>query len=300
MKTTIYWGRANSFLGGRLCEALDVSPGRFTLESFPDDEIRVEIKEEIQENDVYLLQPTHPPVAGHLLELLLLADAARRAGAARITGVIPYFGYARQDRRDRGGEPVGARLMADLLSTRLDRLITVDLHNPAIEGFFGLPVVRLSAVPLLAEALKPVEPEKMVLVAPDLGAVKLAQGYADILDLPVAYLHKVRESGRKVTVRRIIGSVEGKTPIIVDDMISTGGTIVKAAEALIREGAREEITVAATHGLLVGDCLERFSDLPIRRVLVTDSINQEGRGYDPLSVVGLARILAEAIRGLRG
>lgn len=299
MILTVFAGRGNYPLAQAVAARLGITPGRCLLEDFPDGEIQVEIEQDILGHDVYLIQPTSPPVADHLLELLLLADACRRAGAGRLTGVVPYFGYARQDRRAHGGEPVGARLLADLLSSRLQRLITVDLHTPAIEGFFTLPVEHLSAVPLLAEALRSERAADQVIVAPDLGAAKLAQRYAEFLDLPVAYVHKVRHSGREVSVRSVIGEIEGRSPILIDDMISTGGTMISAIEALLEKGCRPNITLAASHALLAGPAVARLRDLPVRKILTTDSVPRPASVL-PMEIVSLDQLLAETISRLHG
>lgn len=294
----LFSGRANEMLSRAVAAALGIEPGRRTIENFPDDEIRVEVQENVQDRNVYLLQPTCPPVAANLLELLLLADGCKRAGARRLTGIIPYYGFARQDRRCRPGEPVAARLLADLLCTRLDRLVVLDLHNPAIEGFFPVPVEHLSAVPLLAETLRPTISDDHILVAPDLGAVKLAQRYADRLELPLAYVHKERQSGSKVIARDLIGEVRFRKPIIVDDMISTGGTVASTIRLLLAKGCRPEVTVAASHALLVGPAVARLAELPVRRLLTTDSLPQPtGRPF-AVEVASLDALLAEAVTRL--
>ncbi len=299
MKPILFSGRANPGLSGAIAGVLGVELGRCEIESFPDGEIRVEMSEDVRGCDVYLIQPTCPPVAENLLELLLLADASRRGGASRITGVVPYFGYARQDRRTARGEPVGGRVAANLLSTGLDRLVTVDLHKPTLEGFFSFPVEHLSAIELLAATLKKSLPEKPVLVAPDLGAAKLANAFADILDIPVAYIYKVRESGEKVSVRNVVGDIAGTCPIIVDDMISTAGTMVKAAEALLVRICRPEITLVATHGLFVGDGPLRIGGLPVLKAIVTDSIPQDPKNFPfPLEVASLKNLVANSIKRL--
>lgn len=265
------------------------------MEEFPDDELHVVVEERLDEREVFLLQPTSPPVAENLLELLLLADACRRSGAARLTAVIPYFGYARQDRRSDGGEPVSARLTADLIGTRFDRVLAVDLHNDSLEGFFSIPLEHLSAVPLLVQDLRSSLPEDGVVVSPDLGAVKLAQHYADLLDLPVAYVHKIREGGGEVSVRKIIGDVLGRSPILVDDMISTGETMAAAGKAALENGCRPAITLAANHGLLVGDGVERLGALPLQKVFITDSVPRPSLLSLPVETVSLGRLIADAI-----
>ena len=297
MNPVIFSGRANPALAQEIAEELGIRCGACNIEDFPDGEIRVELDDPVENADVYLVQSTSPPVAEHLLELLLLADACRRAGARRLTAMIPYFGYARQDRRSGKMEPVGARLVADLLGIRIDRVVTVDLHNPAIEGFFAIPVEHLSAVPLLAETLRSGLDEEAILVAPDLGAVKLAQQYGDRLGLPVAYIHKIRHSGKEVSVRRVIGSVKGCRPIIVDDMISTGGTVVSAVRALLEEGCLAEVTVAVSHALLVGEAAKNLAELPIVRFVTTDSVHRSAPSL-PLETVDLKKMLAKLIKRL--
>lgn len=298
MQLTVLAGRANRALAESTASFLGVEPGRCSVEDFPDGEVQVEIYEDLRGRDVYIIQPTTPPVAANLMELLLLSDACFRAGAGRVSAVVPYFGYARQDRRVHGNEAVGARLVADLLSTRLGRIITLDLHHPAIEGFFNIPMEHLSAVPLLAGALRPHVSTEHILVAPDLGAVKLAQHYSTLLHLPVAYVQKVRQSGRDVTVVNVIGEVSGREPIVVDDMISTGGTMVSTIRALLTHGCKPLVTVAATHALMVGEAPERFSTLPVRRIMVTDSVCQCSEETLPIERVSVAGLLAEAIKRL--
>lgn len=299
MKPILLSGRANPVLARDISQVLSLKLGQCKIDSFPDGEIHVEILEDLLGCDVYLIQPTSPPVAENLLELLLLSDAARRSGAAHITGVIPYLGYARQDRRSAQGEPVGGRVAANILSIGLDRIISVDLHKPTLEGFFSVPVEHLSAIELIAETLKKSLPDNPVLVAPDLGAAKLANTYADILDIPVAYIYKVRESGNKVSIRNIVGDVSGFSPILVDDMISTAGTMIRAMEALIAQKCRPEIILVATHGLFVGDGPGKISSFPVSKIIVTDSILQiKDQLPLPIHVVGLKTLLANAIRRL--
>jgi ribose-phosphate pyrophosphokinase len=247
---------------------------------------------------IYIIQSTAPPVAEHLLELLLMADACWRGGAARITAVMPYFGYARQDRRSSAGEALGARLVADLLvASGIDQCVLVDLHSPAVEGCFGVPVVQLSALPALIDRLRPSELGRQVVVAPDLGAAKLAEKYGKTLGLPVALVYKKRLTGSAVVTQGTVGEVRGNSAIIVDDLISTGSTIEAAVKALANAGCCEDSMVVATHALLVGDAIKRLSKLGIRRLLVTDSVAPpSGRSSLPVEVVSLAPLLAEEIR----
>jgi ribose-phosphate pyrophosphokinase len=301
MPLTIFAGSANVPLAAAVAEQLGVPLGDRRIHRFPDGELHVELQESVRGHDVYLLQPTTPSVEAHLLELLFLADACRRAGASQCTAVVPYFGYARQDRRASGREAVGARLMADLLAAGgLQRLVAVDLHSPALEGFFAFPVEHLSAVALLAEAVRPALAPNTVVVAPDLGAVKLAERYARRLHLPMAIVDKERLTGEEVRVRRVVGRVAGCPALIVDDMISTGGTVQAAIQALLAADASPEVTVAATHALLVGAAVERLRTLPVRRLVATDSTAIPADLPFPCQVVSLAPLLAETIRRLHG
>lgn len=299
MDIRLFSGSANPRLAQAVAEALGVPLGECELGCFPDDELSVRLHESTRGCDVYLVQPTSPPADRHLFELLLMADAARRAGAARVTAVVPYFGYARQDRRTGGREPVAARVVADMLGAgAIDRLVAVDVHTPAIEGFFSVPVETLSAVPLLAQAAKAHAASAPVLVAPDLGAVKLAERYARVLQAPVAIVHKTRVSGSEVRVTGITGDVLHRAPIIVDDMISTGGTIEAAADAAIVAGCTPQMTVVASHGLFVGPAVERLRRLPLTSIVVTDSVPPPQAIALPVDTVSIGPLLADAIRRL--
>ncbi len=249
--------------------------------------------------DVFVVQPTGPPADAHLIELLLLADACRRAGADRVTAVIPYFGYARQDRRSLTGEAIGARVMASAIdAARVDMVVVVDPHTASLEAMFDAPVDAVSALPVLLPELEPTAGPDAVLVAPDLGAVKLVERFAVHLNAPVAVVRKVRVSGEEVRALQVVGDVEGRRPVIIDDMISTGGTIQAAAEALIDEGCVPEIVVSATHGLFVPPIEDRWSALPIKRVVVTDTLPPRPAGGLPVHVVSVSGLLAEVIRRL--
>jgi ribose-phosphate pyrophosphokinase len=229
-----------------------------------------------------------------------MADACRRAGAIHLTAVIPYFGYARQDRRAHGREPLSARLLADLLATSgIQRVVAVDLHSQGVESAFAIPVEHVTAVPILAEALRPSVQRNAVIVSPDLGAVKMAERYAKLLDLPVAIIHKTRISGAEVSVQRIVGDVCDKEAVIVDDMISTGGTMEKAIKALLEAGCLPSgIKVAASHPLLVGPAAERLGKLPIERMYVSDSVPTPEEFPVPIQVSSVASLLAAMIQRL--
>lgn len=291
MKRHIIIGRSNPTLGERVTSALGEAPAENTVQTFPDGEVYVRIDADLNGSDVFVVQGTGPPVAQNLIELILLGDACSRGGAARLTAVVPYFGYARQDRRVKDGEPVGARIVADIVASRYHRILTVDLHNPAIEGFFTILVNHLTAVPLLAEALRPIIPRDSVVVAPDLGAAKLARRYADLLDLPIAYVHKVRISVDEVEALHLTGSVQNRTPVIVDDMISTAGTVTAAIRVVLEKGCTAGIYVAATHGLFTADAVERLAPYPIEGIFVSDSLPLPGKNA-PIETVSLGNSIA--------
>ena len=288
-------GSANYALAETVAEIVGeplVACGR---EVFPDSEQHVEIGESIRGRDVYVIQPTGPPVDSHLMELLMLGDAARRAGAGRTTAVVPYFGYARQDRRATGREPVTTRIVAGFIEDYFDRVISVDVHTSSFEGLFRIPIEHLSALPVLAEAARPLLSAESVIVAPDLGAVKLAERYAGILELPVAVIRKRRVSAEEVKSSGVIGDVVGRAPIIVDDMISTGGTIAAAIETLTDAGCAGEIMVLASHGLFVDPAAERLNASAASKITVTDSVVMPGDLELPVHVVSVAPLIADAI-----
>lgn len=300
MRVVLMSGSSHPSLGAAIAKVLNLEQGRCIVDRFPDGEHHVEVVEEVRGCDVYLLQTLGPPVDAHLMELLLMVDACRRRGAARVTAVVPYLAYARHDRRETGREPLGARLVADMLRVAgVDRLVAMDLHSPAVEGCFNIPVEHLSAMPLLADHLHRTATPGSVVVSPDLGAVKRAERYAAQLKLPVAVVHKHRTSGSQVQARSITGDVKGCTPIVVDDMISTAGTIEAAVKALMEAGCAPEVTVVATHALLVGPAIDRLHQLPLRRLLTTDSLPLPVRPPFQVEVVSVAPLLARSIELLR-
>jgi ribose-phosphate pyrophosphokinase len=295
-RMTVFAGPASPRLGAEVCEILRLTPAVYECRRFPDGEILIDVQESVRGRDVFLIQATSPPVEEHLMELLLLADACRRAGAGRLTAVVPYFGYARQDRRS-GRRPLGARVAASALSTGgFDRIMLIDAHTPAIEGFFEIPIDHLTAVPLLARATAPAIREKSVVVAPDLGAVKLAREYARILRTPMAFVHKSRLDGEEVEAHGVIGDVHGRHPIVVDDMLSTGGTIEAAVGALREAGALEPTTVTVTHALVVGRAREILERLPLARLIATNTVSRTTRPVPHLEITSVASLLATAIR----
>ncbi|UZX15365.1 ribose-phosphate pyrophosphokinase [Thermus sp. PS18] len=295
MEIKLFTGNAHPDLARRVAEALGVPLGKAVVDRFPDGEVRVRLLESVRGDDVYLIQPTSPPVNDHLMELLLLADAARRSSAGRINAVIPYFGYARQDKQTQGREPVSAKLVANLLETvGVHRVIAIDLHAPQIQGFFDIPVDHLSAVRLFARYLQEKGyTENGVVVSPDAGRAEEARRLSERLGLPFAMLAKRRHGPRETSVTYVIGEVLGKRPLIIDDIVSTGGTIRRGVEALLLAGALPEMVVMATHPVLVGEARENLSHPAIREVIFTDTIPLRDGGYTVLST---AELLAQAIR----
>ena len=292
---TILAGSASARLGAAICEVLDVRPVRHETRRFPDGELQVELAQSVRGHDVFLIQSTSPPVDQHLIELLMLADACRRAGAIRLTCVIPYFGYARQDRRA-GRRSLGARVAADVIaSAAFHRLVLIDAHTPAIEGFFSVPIEHLTAAPLLARAAAPFLSEHAVVVAPDLGAVKLAREYSRQLRLPMAVVHKTRLDGEAVEATAVMGNVAGLSPLIIDDMLSTGSTVEAAVAVLRTAGARDPMTVAVTHALLVGRARETLPRLGLAHVVASDSVECDGPAGLPFMTVSLAPLMAATI-----
>jgi len=294
----IFSGRAHPDLSERTAKYLNLSLGRVSIEPFPDGEILVKIEEDVRGRDVFLIQPTCPPVNENLMELLIMIDSARRASAERITAVIPYFGYARQDRKDEGRVPITAKLVANLISIAgADRVLTIDLHAAQIQGFFDIPVDNLYAEPILEGYFLQQRFENLVLVSPDAGNAKRARIYAERFGGDLAIIDKQRLSGKDVSIGRVVGDVKGKTVLMVDDMISTGGTICSAATICKKEGA-ERIYVGATHPVLCGPAVEQLQSAPIDEIIVTDTIPIPEKIRDELKkmkILSVAELLGEAI-----
>jgi ribose-phosphate pyrophosphokinase len=292
----LFCGNANRPLAEAVAKALGIKLGEAIVERFPDGEVQVRLLESIRGDDVYLIQPTAPPVNDNLMELLVLADAVRRSSAERINAVIPYFGYARQDKQTRGREPITARLVAGLLEhVGIHRVITVDLHAPQIQGFFYQPVDELSAVRLFAEYLESQHlTENAVVVSPDSGTAEQARRLSERLNLPLAILAKRRTGPLETQVSYVIGDVAGRRPLIIDDIVSTGGTIRRGVEALLAAGAAPEVIVMASHAVLVGNARENLAHPAIREVVFTDTIAlNPALGY---TILPTAPLLAQAIR----
>lgn len=281
----VFAGRSCESLCKTVCGFLEGSPGRAKVLDFPDGEIIVKLDEDVRGRDCYVVLSTSEPVNDRLMELLIWIDCLRRASAGRITCVMPYFGYARQDRKDEGRVPVTAKLVANIITAAgAHRVITIDLHAAQIQGFFDIPVDHLSATPVFVgyfqDLQKKGELKDLCLVSPDVGNVKVAEGMAKLLGGDLAIIYKKRLSGSTVETGQLIGSVEGKTVLMFDDMISTAGTVCEAAKLLKDRGAKD-IIAAATHGVLVGPAVERLAASPISRVVVCDTVPRHPR-TDPL------------------
>lgn len=294
----LFCGTANPALGEEIAGYLHLPLGRVSITRFADGEIYVRYEENARGVDAFVLQPTCHPVNEHLMELLIMVDALRRASAGRITAVMPYYGYARKDKKDAPREPITGRLVADLLTTAgANRVLTVDLHAGQIEGFFNIPVDHLRAMPLFADYVREKNLPKAVVVAADDGAVKRSKQLADRLDLPLAIIFQRRVGKDAKEPVEIVGEVEGRTPIMIEDVIDTAGTLSGAVDVLMRRGARPEVYICATHAVLAGPARERLARDEVREVIVTNTIPlPPGTRLPKLTVLSAAPLLAEAIR----
>lgn len=293
----IFSGNANKSLAQKICDYLKIPLGQAQVGRFSDGEITVEIKENVRGRDVFVIQPTSTPVNESLMELLIIIDALKRASAGSITAVVPYYAYARQDRKTAPRMPITAKLVADLLSVAgAQRLVTMDLHAGQIQGFFNIPVDHLFAMPVLLEYIREHFSPDLAIVSPDTGGVERARAFAKRLKSSLAIIDKRRE-GAAITAMTLIGNVWGKEAVIVDDMINTGGTLVKAAELLTRHGARA-VHACVTHPVLAKDAVTAISNSLLRSVIVTDTIplSPEAEACDKIKAMTVAPLLAEAIR----
>jgi ribose-phosphate pyrophosphokinase len=288
-------GTANRPLAEEVAAHLGQPLCQVTIKRFADGEIFVKIDENVRGRDVFIIQPTNPP-AENWLELLLLMDAAKRASAARVAAVMPYFGYARQDRKDQPRVAISAKLLANMVSTAgADRVLGMDFHQHQLQGFFDLPVDHLYAAPVLVNHYRQKQLHDPVVVAPDVGSAKMARGFAKRLNASLAIVDKRRPTANAVEVLNVVGEVEGRDCIIPDDMIDTAGTMAEAARALRRLGARD-VYCCATHALLSGPAVERLMDAPVKEVTVTNTIAiPESRRFEKLTVLSIAGLLAKAI-----
>ncbi len=295
-KIKLISGNSNRPLAQKISQHLMVALCECEVSRFSDGEILVKISENIRGMDVFIIQSTNPP-AENMMELLILLDAARRASAKRITAVIPYFGYARQDRKDKPRVPISARLMANLIDRAgADRALTLELHSPQIQGFFDIPSDHLFSSLVFNEYFLNLKLSNLVTVAPDVGGVKMCRAFAKVLGTPLAIVDKRRPSANHSEIMNIIGEVEGKNVVIRDDMVDTGGTLAQAAFALAGSGVKE-IYACCTHPVLSGDAVGKIEDSPIKKIIVTDTISTQGKSLTgKFETVSVASLLAEAIK----
>jgi len=298
-KIKVFSGNSNPALAQKICDVLGVPLGNAGVKTFSDGEVMVEICENVRGRDVYVVQSTCAPTNNNLMELLVMTDALKRASAATITAVMPYYGYARQDRKAAPRTPISAKLVADLVTTAgVDRVVTIDLHAAQIQGFFNIPVDNLYAAPVILNHLKDrFAGQNLVMVTPDAGGTERARAFAKRLDCPMAVIDKRRTSPNVAEVMHLIGDVKGKTAIILDDMIDTAGTLTQAAGALKQNGAAL-IYAAATHGVLSGPAIDRLNGSVIEEILLTDTIplGEKAERTSKIKVLSVAPLLAEAIR----
>jgi ribose-phosphate pyrophosphokinase len=293
----IFSGRANIPLAESVCKHLGIKLGKSRIDVFPDGELLTKIEEDVRGKDVFVIQPTSPPVNDNLMELLLFLDSFRRASARRITAVLPYYGYARQDRKDVGRVPISAKLVANqLVAAGANRILVMELHAHQIQGFFDIPVDHLLATPVFIKYFAKLKKDGLVLVSPDVGNMKVAGVYADKLGGELAVVAKRRISASEAKAENIIGNVKDKTVLMFDDMISTAGTICGAAKLAKDKGAKK-IYIAAVHGLFRGPALERIDDSPIDEVVVTDTVpvNEEVKKFPRIKVLSVSELLGNAI-----
>jgi ribose-phosphate pyrophosphokinase len=291
----IFTGNSHPKLAEDLCEYLGTELVNAEVGRFKDGEISVRTFETVRGADVFVVQPTSPPVNENLMELLIIIDALRRASARRITAVIPYYGYARQDRKANPRDPITSKLVANLLTQAgARRILSIDFHASQIQGFFDIPVDHLYASPIMVDYFKDFDRSNLIAVAPDVGSVKRVRSFAESLDIPMAIIDKRRPKANVAEVMNVIGEVDGKNVILLDDMIDTAGTITAAASVLKEKGAKD-IYACGTHALFSGPAVERLKNAPISKIIVTNTIAQENHGLENLEVLSVAPLLGEAI-----
>jgi ribose-phosphate pyrophosphokinase len=290
-------GNGNLELAHRIAEALPEPLAEMRITRFADGEIDVKIAESVRGTDVFLIQPTCQPVSENLIQLFIILDALRRASAGRVTAVIPYYGYARKEKKSQARDPISAKLMADIITLAgANRVIALDLHADAIQGFFDIPVDHLTAEKLIVDYIRKLRLPNAVIVSPDIGGAKRVGDVARLLDLPIAFAYKRRPKDDVVSEQRVVGEVDGMDAVIVDDLISTGGTLVGVSHALRAEGATS-VRVLATHGVLAGDAVEKLVNSHLEEIVITDSIPlPPDKQHPKIKVLSVAPLLAEAIR----
>ena len=299
-KLKIFAGSSNPELAEKICQDLDIKLGKCDLSRFSDGEIYLQIKDNVRGRDVFVVQTTCTPVDEHLMELLLMMDALRRASARRITAVLPYYGYSRQDRKDRPRVPISAKLVASLLVTAgANRVLTIDLHAAQIQGFFDIPVDHLYGRPVLVEYLKSLRLPSLTVISPDAGGVERSRALAKRLGAPLAIIDKRREGPNITEVMRVIGAVRGQTCLIIDDMVDTAGTLVKGVEALINKGAAS-VYACCTHAVLSDSAVDRINDSSLKELVVTDSIplTPKAQACDKIRQLSVSNLLAQAIESI--
>jgi len=293
----IFCGNSNRPLVESICKHLRIKLGDAVIDRFSDGEIQVKVNENVRGQDVFVIQSTSNPANDNLMELLILMDAMKRASCARLTAVLPYFGYARQDRKDQGRVPITAKLVANILSRAgASRILTIDLHAGQIQGFFDIPLDHLYAVDVIISYLEKLKLVNPVIVSPDVGGIKMARAYAKRLNASLAIVDKRRIDDKNIEVMNIMGEVKGKSAVIIDDLMATGGSLAEAAEALKNAGALD-IYAGITHAVLCGPAIERLSQSQIKKIVITDTIFSEAaKNSDKIEVVSVAPLLAEAIK----
>jgi len=297
-KIKVFSGNSNPDLAKKICKELGIPLGDAGVSRFSDGEISVNINETVRGVDVFIVQSVSPPhVNTYLMELLIMIDALKRASAGRITVVMPYYGYARQDRKAKARDPISAKLVADIVTAAgADRVLTMDLHAAQIQGYFDIPVDNLIGGPILAEYFKSLQIEDLVVVSPDLGSVTRSRKFADRLNAPIAIIDKRRPKANVAEVMNIIGEIEGKNVILIDDMIDTAGTITSGASALIELGAKD-VYACCSHAVLSGPAYERIENSVIKKLVVLDTIKQpEDQKLDKMKILSVAPLFAESIR----
>lgn len=295
---TVFAGSGNKMLAEAVCEYLDIAPGAASIEKFPDGEKFIKLNTDVRGRDCFVVQSTCAPVDENLMELLIFIDCLKRASARRITAVVPYFGYARQDRKDEGRVPITAKMVANLITVAgANRVISIDLHAQQLQGFFDIPVDHLTGQLVLSEYFKDKKIENLTVVSPDVGNMKTASKYASSVNGDLAIIHKKRISGSEVEAQEIIGHVEGRNILMCDDIVATAGTLCSAAKLLKTRGAKK-IFVGATHGVLAGPALERLAQADLAEIVVTDTIplTAEAKKLKNIKVLSVSAMLGEAIK----